>query len=149
MMNPNRTKRPRLSSRRSATILVAAGLAVAMTACGSDDEPSAQEQYCEAGESLETSVDSLINLDLLAEGTDGLESAVDDVKGDVSELRDTATDASSDDVSALEQSVDDLGSAVSDLGGEITSVNVETVSIAAQNVGTAAQAVYGTLSDCG
>ena len=108
-MIENQTRRVRSSTGRSAAILLTAGLAVAgIAGCGSDDEPSAQEKYCEAGDSLRSSVDALVGLDLVAEGTDGLNSAVDAVKGDVEELRDAASDAAADDVSVLEQSVDDL-----------------------------------------
>ena len=148
-MIENQTRRVRSSTGRSAAILLTAGLAVAgIAGCGSDDEPSAQEKYCEAGDSLQSSGDALVGLDLVAEGTDGLDSAVDAVKGDVEELRDAASDAAADDVSVLEQSVDDLEGALSDLGGEITSENAAAVSTTVQNVGSAAQAVYGTLTDC-
>ena len=130
-------------------LVVGAGLGIALLAgCGSDDDESAQDKYCEAGQSLESSVAALGNLDLVAEGTDGLESALSAVEDDVNELRDTASDAAADDVSALEESLDNLESAISGLGGEVTSENVSTLSTAVQNVSTSAQAVYGTLSDC-
>jgi hypothetical protein len=135
--------------RRTRSSIAGAGLAVALVAgCGSDDEQSAQEQYCAAGESLESSIGALGDLDLLAEGTDGLESRVSAIADDVNELQDASTDAAADDVSALEQSVDDLESAISDLGGEITAENVSTLATAVENVATSAQAVYATLADC-
>jgi len=130
-------------------LAVGAGLGIALLAgCGSDDDESAQDKYCEAGQSLESSVAALGNLDLVAEGTDGLESALGAAEDDVNELRDTASDAAADDVSALQESLDNLESAISDLGGEVTSENVSALSTAVQNVSTSAQAVYGTLSDC-
>lgn len=144
------SQRRRRSEHRVGRWLVAAGFGVVLLAgCGSDDDgESAQEKYCQAGASLEESVTALGGVDLLAEGTDGLESALDAVGDDLSTMRDTASDAASDEVDALEQSVDDLESAISDLGGEITSENVSGLTTAVQSVGTAAQGVYDTLSDC-
>lgn len=128
---------------------IGVGLGIALLAgCGSDDDASDQEQYCEAGESLESSVSALGDLDLVAEGTNGLEAALEAIEADVNELMNTASEAASDEISALEQSLDDLESALADLGGEITSDNASTVAAAAQNVSESAQAVYGTLTDC-
>lgn len=148
-MHRQHETRSRSSLARPMVLVAAAGLAMAVVAgCGDDDKKSAQEKYCEAGESLEASVTALVGLDLVAEGTDGLESAIADVEDDVNELRDSATDAAEDDVDALEQSVDDLDSALSDLGDEITSENATAAGTAVQAVGAAAQGVYATLSDC-
>lgn len=128
---------------------IAVGLGIALLAgCGSDDDESAQDRYCQAGEALESSVSSLGDLDLVAEGTNGLNTAIDAIEDDVSELQDTASDAASDDIDALEQSVEDLKSALSDLSGEISSDNVSTLGTAVQSVIESAQAVYGTLTDC-
>jgi len=129
--------------------VIGAALAVApLAGCGSDDDASAQDQYCEAGESLEASVSALGDLDLVAEGTSGLETALDAIDQDVNTLQDTASDASEDEVSAVKESVDDLESALSDLTGEITSDNVSALSTAVQSVAESAQALYGTLTDC-
>ena len=144
--------RCRRSEHRVGRWLVAAGLGVVLLAgCGSDDDSdgeSAQEEYCQAGASLEESVTALTDVDLLAEGTDGLESALDAVGDDLNTLSDTASDAAAEEVDALEQSVDDLEGAISDLGGDISSENVSSLTTVVQSVGTAAQGVYATLSDC-
>ena len=130
-------------------LVVGAGLGIALLAgCGNDDDKSAQDKYCEAGQSLESSVLALGNVDLIAEGTDALEPALGAVVDDVKELRDTASDAATDDVNALQESLDNLGSAISGLGDEVTAENVSTLATEVQNVSTSAQAVYGTLSDC-
>lgn len=128
----------------------AAVVGVMLAGCGDDDDGrSAQEIYCDAGESLESSVTALSDLDVVAEGTDGLRSATDDVKQDVAELRDAATDAAADEAEALAQAVDSLDSAVSDLGEDISADNVTELTTAVQAVASSAQAVYGTLADCG
>ncbi len=119
---------------------------VALTACGDDE--SAQERYCEAGEQLESSVTALANLDLIAEGTNGLEAAVGEVEDDINTLRETASEAAADDVETLGQSFSGLESAIAGLSGEISQENVTALTTAVQDVGTAAQGVYATLTDC-
>ena len=114
----------------------------------SDDEESAQESYCAAGDSLESNLGALTDLDLIAEGTEGLNTAVEQVQSDLVELRESASEAAADDVSALEQSVDDLETAISSLGGDLTSDNAAAVGASIRRVGTSAQAVLATLSDC-
>lgn len=136
--------------RRGVRVGAAAMLtgAVVVAGCGSDDDESAQDRYCDAGESLESSLDELADLDLVAEGTDGLTAAVDQVQSDLGDLRDSASDAAADEVSALEQSVDDLNGAISALGGDLTRDNATAVGTAIDNVAAAAQSVLDTLRDC-
>lgn len=138
-----------LTRRRGVRVGAVAMLAgvLVVAGCGSDGE-SAQDQYCAAGESLETSLDELADLDLVAEGTDGLTAAVDQVRSDLADLRDSASDAAADEVGALEQAVDDLNDAISALGGELTSDNASSVGAAIENVAAATQSVLDTLSDC-
>ncbi|MGI9643030.1 MAG: hypothetical protein ACR2N9_09625 [Acidimicrobiia bacterium] len=124
-------------------------LALVAFGCGDDDDgQSAQEKYCEAGQSLESSVNALTDLDLVAEGTDSLESAIDTIADEVDALQDAAADAAEDEVDALEDALDELDDAFSDLGDDISTDNVGALQTAIQGVSTAAQGVYGTLTDC-
>ncbi len=132
--------------RVGAAAMLAGVLVIA--ACGSDDDESAQDRYCAAGESFESSLDELAGLDLVAEGTDGLTAAVSQVQSDLGDLRDSASDAAADEVGALEQAVDGLTDAISTLGGDLTSDNATAVGTAIDNVSAAAQSVLDTLSDC-
>jgi uncharacterized protein YoxC len=116
-------------------------------ACGSDEE-SAQDQYCQAGDDLKSSLASLVDLDVIASGTDGLNDAIEQVTDDVDALRDSASDAAADDVEALEASVDVLRDSVSTLGGELSRDNLSAVRDAIAEVRASAQAVISTLSDC-
>lgn len=116
-------------------------------ACGSDEE-SAQDQYCQAGADLKSSLASLVDLDLLASGTDGLNEAIEQVSDDVDALRDSASDATVDEVDALQASVDGLKDAISTLGGDLSSDNATAVRDAIGAVSASAQAVTSTLSDC-
>jgi hypothetical protein len=131
---------------RRMTVVACLG-ALALGACGSDEE-SAQDQYCQAGADLRSSLASLVDLDLLASGTDGLNDAIGQVSDDVDALRDSASDAAADDVEALEASVNELEESISTLGGELSSDNLTAVSDAIGEVSAAAQAVISTLSDC-
>ncbi|MEO1061442.1 MAG: hypothetical protein AAFZ07_08485 [Actinomycetota bacterium] len=137
----------RAGRRRTTTTLAVAlmGLA-ALGGCGDDD--SAQDRYCEAGESLRSSIGALADLDLIAGGTDGLDEVVSEIADDVGELRDAAGDATEDDVAALDSAVDGLRGSLSELGGELTRENVGAVGDAASSVADAAQAVFATLGDC-
>jgi len=130
---------------RSAALVTALG-AAALTACGSDE--NAQDAYCDAGESVRSSLGSLTDLNIVAEGTDGLNSAVGEVRDDLNELSDAATDAAADEVDALGDSVEALEQAISDLGGGVSTDDAAALGVAIQGIGTAAQDVYATLSDC-
>lgn len=132
---------------RLGSALVVSLLALTMlTACGDDE--SAQDRYCDAGESLRSSIGELTDVDLLAGGTDALDEAIGQVSDDVDELRDAAGDAAEDDVAALDSAVDALRGSLSDLGGELTSENASAVGAAITDVVEAARAVFDTLGDC-
>lgn len=150
-MSIQNTIRIRSRAARSMSVLATTMLLIGLVAaCGDDDDGvSAQEKYCEAGESLEASVGALSSVELVAGGVDGLESALGAVEDDLKDLRDAATDAVADDIDVLEESVDDLSSALSDLGGEITSDNAAAVGTAVEGVAAAALGVWETLDDCG
>ena len=137
----------RLRTRVVAAAAIVA-LAAALSGCGDDDGESAQDRYCDAGESLRSSVSSLASLDLIAEGTNGLTSALETVDADVDELRAAASDTAEDEVEALDTAVGALGDAISGLAGEISAENATTLATAVQNVATSAEAVYATLTDC-
>ena len=118
-----------------------------LTACGDDE--SAQDRYCNAGEDLQGSVAALADVDLIAEGTDGLESALNQIGDDVDTLQDAATDAAADDVDAVESAVQGLEDAVANVGGELSSENIDGVLTALGAVVSAVDGLATTLSDCG
>ncbi len=123
------TRRSRI---RFAFAMLCAGslLATGSSSCGDDDGESAQDRYCQAGAELESSVAALVELDLIAEGTNGLESAIQAVDDDLTVLDETANEASADDVDALEQAFTDLESALAGLEGGITAQNVSDLAFA-------------------
>ena len=123
----------------SIRLMVSAALTVALLAgCGSDDEQSDKEQWCAAGDSLSADIGALKDLDLVAEGTDGLESALTEIENDVKELYDNVDlDGEKEDIDLLQEAIDGLDNAMSGLSGDITSENVEAVQAAVVNVGNA------------
>ena len=140
--------RPSTFGRAVRNLVLAGAVALGAAACSDDDDKSAQERYCEAGVSLESSVNALSNVDVIAEGANGVETAVDAVEDDVNELRDSATDAAADEVDALNDALGDLGDALGAAGDDLTSDNATAVVDAIGALQTAANGVYATLSDC-
>ena len=107
-----------------------------------------QEKYCAAGDELHTSLDELLNLDIVSTGTDGLNEALGAVNEDLDELRGAAESVAADQVAALDDAISGVGTAISDLSGELTAENATAIGTAIQEAGTAADAVYQTLTDC-
>ncbi len=77
---------------------------------------TASGDLCADRDALRSSVDDLKSLDVVAEGTSGLESAVGKVKDDLSSLSSAAGDELKPEVDDVKKSVDDLETAVSQLG---------------------------------
>ena len=61
----------------------------------------------EAGDSLQTDINALADLDLISEGIDGLQQRFSTIKADLDQLRESGSDVASDEISALETAVDD------------------------------------------
>lgn len=133
----------------SAVVVVALGLTVA--ACGDDssssDDVSSEESFCSAGEQFETDVAALGDIDVVADGTDAVESAFDTIRDDADALVASGQEIASDDINAVEASVDQLGAALSNLSGELTQENAGEVVDAITNIGNAAAGLQTTLTD--
>ncbi len=130
-----------------AALSVAALATLLLASCGDDDDVSAEEAFCNAGDQLETDVKALASLDVVAEGTDGLAEQFDAVEADLTELKDAGLDVASDEIDALDQSVDDLGTTIDDLGDEITVDNAAAVISAIGDIGSSATAVYTAVAE--
>ncbi len=130
--------------------LIVGLLAIALfaAACGDSDEQSSQDKYCEAGDSARASLDALLDVDLIATGTDGVQEAFDALVDDVDELRSSASDAAKADVEALEAAIEDGKDALSDAGEDLTTENISSLVTALADIETSAVAVFATLSDC-
>lgn len=136
------------TSRRTMPLLAAItlmGLAP-LAACGDDE--SAQDRYCEAGDQLRSDITALLDLDVLATGTDGLRESVDEVESSFDELRSNASDAAEDEVDALGDALDDVDDALADLGDDLSRENVSNITGALGAAAGAATGVFDTLTDC-
>jgi hypothetical protein len=98
-------------------IIGIAGLVLAATGCSDDDDgASSHETYCVAGQSLESSVNTLSGLigvdegeeavgqimDAAVEFSDDLDAAVGAIEADLAALREAADEAAADEVDALD-----------------------------------------------
>lgn len=122
----------------------AVGLGAVTTAC-SDDEPSAEERLCEDRDALESSLRALRDVDIVAEGTSGVQAALSDVEEDLQALRDSASENFGDEVDALRDALDDLRTAVEGADG------IRGLGPAVQAVASAGSALAESLQevDCG
>ena len=153
-------ERSTVGSGRRRVLASVAVFVLALAGCSDDDDDtSTQEAYCEAGQTLESSVNSLSGLvvgdgtpgsvmDSVVEGRDDLDSALDAVKADLDALREAATDAAADEVDALKQAVDGLDEAFSELVGDLSVEKATAAQEAFQGVEAAAGAVTDALTDC-
>jgi hypothetical protein len=121
----------------------------AAVACSDDsDDVSPEEAYCNSGESLQTSLESLLDLDVIAEGTNGVETAIENVQSNLSEFTDAAKDVTSDETQALEDAFGELESAFSALGDDGLSIeNGSEVIDALTGLVVPAEAAFTTLTE--
>ena len=92
------------------------------SAAASSNAPSGD--VCADREALSTSIDALTNLDVVAEGTNGVTAAVSDVNDDLAALRSSAGSELQADVQAVQDAVDEVETAVAtlDSGGAAAAV---------------------------
>jgi hypothetical protein len=109
------------------------------SATGSSTAPSGD--VCTDREALRTSVDALKDLDVVAEGTNGVTAAVSAVKDDLAALRSSAGPELQPHVEAVQDAVDKLETAVANLdsGGGAAAVT------AAAGVATSARRLLDSL----
>jgi hypothetical protein len=121
----------------------------AAVACSDDsDDASPEEAYCNAGESLQESLETLLDLDVIAEGTNGIETAIENVQADVEEFTDAAETVTEDDAQALRVAFEDLKGAVESLGDDGISIeNGSAVIDAVTAMVAPAEAVFATLTE--
>ena len=136
---PNRT-------RSFLTIALGAMLSVSfLAACGDDDDATPEEAFCDAGDSLETNVQALCDLDLVAEGTDALEEQRGAIEPDLTDMKETGSQVAGEQIADVETAVADLETSLNDLGGELSVDNAASAIDAVSRIVTSAQAVYTEL----
>jgi hypothetical protein len=138
--------------RTFARTLVLVAAALALVACGDDSDSgqSDEQAFCEAGDQLETDVAALSEVDVVAEGTNAVDEALNTLRADTEALVVSGQEFAADDINELERAVDGLGVALDDLDGELTAANGAAVLDAFSVIGTAADNLQTTLTEtCG
>ncbi len=136
--------------RRLAVALLAITLVAA--ACGDDNE-EAEPSTCSALQGLSSSVQSLLSLDVISEGTSGLESALDDVEKSFEQVKADSGDQFGSEANDLQTAIDDgLDTLTSLPDSDSIGDAAGSVSEAFDNVQTAWDALLtkaqGELTDC-
>ncbi len=138
-------------TRRPSRLLAAGVVAcfsLGVAACGSDDgdEASAEERFCEAGDSLRTDITALADLDIISEGTSGLQERFSTIEADIDQLRESGSEVASEEISTLETAVSDFGTTLDDLGNDLSAQGAVAVGSALSNLTSAASGVFDALS---
>lgn len=136
--------------RRLAVALLALTLIAA--AC-SDDSEEAEPSTCSALQDLSSSVQSLVSLDVLSEGTSGLQSSLDDVESSFEQVKEDSGDQFGSEVDDLQKAIDDgLDTLKSLPDSDSVGDAADSVNEAFTNIQTAYDALVtkaeGELSDC-
>ena len=121
---------------------------VMLASCGNDEKASPEQIYCDAAKTLRTDVQSLVDLDVIAEGTNAMKDRVSTIRTDLDKLIAAGSDLAKDDVAALQTSVDQLQTSIDALGTQgITVANASNVLSSVQALGPRISALWNTISD--
>jgi hypothetical protein len=126
--------------RRVVGVVVLAGLSLGFASgCGSDESTeSAEDLFCDAGDSLRTNIETVADIDVVAGGTDAISERFTAIESDLQQLQDSGSDVAADEISALDSAVDDLGSALEALGDDISVANAQQLATSVAEVVSAA-----------
>ena len=130
--------------------LLTAALVIGAGAC-SDDDDEAEEgtSLCDARDDLQASVDAAADVDVVADGTDALRTALSEVRTSFDAVVEAAGDEHGPEIDAVRSAVDDLDSAVEAAGDEPAADTGAALSAAATAVGSAMTALSDSLDpDC-
>jgi hypothetical protein len=103
-------------------VVVCVALTAVVASCGGDDDDDSSSaattttaSVCADREALQTSVDSLQDVDLVAEGTNGVNAAIDGVQEDLTALQTSAGAELQPEVQAVQDDIDELKTAAENL----------------------------------
>ena len=144
----------RMRTHRAVALIavVALSLGTGLTACASDDSESAST--CEAMQQLSASVEGLFSLDLVSEGTNGLQTRVDDIGEAWQDVQDTAEGQFGPELATFQEALNQFGSTLTSAADGDTSIS-DTIPQLQDDVTALRQAwdgltsaVDSELSDC-
>jgi hypothetical protein len=135
---------------RVIVVLMVALFAGAAVACGDDDssdaDSTATPSVCDQRAALEDSVAALSSLDVIAEGTNGLNAAVDDVEADIDSLAAVTSSEVQAEVDALNEAIDRADETFSDLNDESLLAAAAEVALTIADVALAGEALVSALA---
>ena len=114
----------RRTSRASRLLVACLAVGLTVAACGSDDDTSSTtttapvDDVCADKEALSASLADLQDVDVTADGTTGLETAVGTVQDDLDALGESAGDELQPQVDDVRGSLQELETAVTNFGSE-------------------------------
>ena len=132
--------------RRSLAIVAAVVLTASLAVSCSDDGGDDSASTCQSMQNLSTQVDTLLALNPVSVGADGVRTQVDAVKQSWQDARDAAGDQFGDELDAFQSSIDALSESIGS-GGGVSGIQsaVDAVKTSWQSLTTA---VDNELSDC-
>lgn len=104
---------------RSALVLLAAGLMLALAACGESDEEKAKADVCDARDDIEANVKELQNLTLGTATLDKIRSNLSAIEDDVRKIADAQGNLSESDREQVEKANEAFRSKLQSLAGEV------------------------------
>jgi hypothetical protein len=148
---------------RHGVLAGALAILLALSACGDDDDSdqaanstttaeatttSTSEALCAAIDDAERDIGALVDVDVLAEGTDAVEASLTTIREDLAEIKELAPDTAPVEAQAFDSalaSLDDAITAVSD--GSLTAESAQDVVAAGASTIETGQAYLGALDD--
>jgi hypothetical protein len=131
------------SSRIVRIVVAIAATSVMVAGCSDDDEsssatsPAASEaDVCDARDALQRSLEALKDVDVRAEGTGGVEAAINGVKDDLEALVDSVGEELKPEVESVQDAVDELEAAVTNLDSGGAAKVLDAVSSLASSAST-------------
>jgi hypothetical protein len=141
---------------RHRALAAALAILLPLAACGDDDDDqtasstttSSGDALCSAVGDLEDDIGALVDLDVVADGTDAVKSSLSAIRADFAEIRDQAPDTAPDEADAFDSALTSLEEAVEAVGdGTLTADSARDVIAAAASTVTTGQAYLGALDD--
>lgn len=141
----------RSGARRLVAVAALTASVLQLAACGDDDDAASGPDVCETRDDLQTSVDALMDVDVVEQGSDALEAAVADMTDAADAMAEAAAAELDDEVDDLRTAIDELETAVSTVGdADGPAAAVADVSSAVATVASAVTELDVELGDdCG
>ena len=131
------------TSRASRLLVACVAVGLTMAACGSDDETSSTtttaapvDDVCADSEALSASLADLQDVDVTADGTNGLEAAVGAVQDDLEALGESAGNELQPQVDDVRGSLQELETAVTNFGSEGPTQVLDAIAAVASSTST-------------